>query len=71
MDISKNQNSQNYEQENLKKNGDQEKEIPQADNRSDSKSQKKVDQILIVDMIYQEETLQIDLIMSKDKKKVK
>ena len=41
MDISNNQNSQNYEQENLKKNGDQEKEIPQADNRSDSKSQKK------------------------------
>ena len=41
MDNSNNQNAQNYEQENLQKSGEQEKEIAQCDNRSDSKSPKK------------------------------
>ena len=41
MENSNNQNNSKYEQDNLPKNLDQDKELAQADNRSESKSPKK------------------------------
>ena len=41
MENSNNQSSQRYDQENIQKSIDQDKDLPQADNRSDSKSHKK------------------------------
>ena len=69
MENSNNQ-SQRYDQDNIQKSNDQEKELPPPDNRSDSKSHKKAVQIVIVDRIYLEEIHLRDQILNKGKRKV-